>query len=328
MLDKLDQRVGKAVLCGGLRELEFPMRQVNENTRAVVVGYGRIGRLVVHALRLAPDLQLAGIVSRRSSEVGKAVADVPVVSDVELLTSRPDVAILCVPAAVVDDTAHRLLSAGIRTVDACDTHGDAAIVRLNVLDRLAKENASAAIVAAGIDPGINTVIRALMEIWAPTGITYGNFGPGMAMAHTEFAKSHPGVSDALVVTRPVELGKNTRDVYVQLTDGADFAEVQASIAEDQRFAGSYLQFFCVPDVASLADTGHRARIFRKGSASGVDNQVLSFDARFSFPPSVAQVLVGAARAVSRLSPGVYTLLDIPLVYLLPGSRERVVRRCW
>ena len=43
------------------------------------------------------------------------------------------------------------------------------------------------------------------------------------------------------------------------------------------------------------------------------------------PALTAQILVGAARASMRQQPGAYTLIEIPVIDLLPGDREELIR---
>jgi diaminopimelate dehydrogenase len=48
--------------------------------------------------------------------------------------------------------------------------------------------------------------------------------------------------------------------------------------------------------------------------------------RINNPALTAQVLVGAARASMKQQPGAYTLIEIPVVDLLPGSRDEWVKK--
>ena len=68
--------------------------------------------------------------------------------------------------------------------------------------------------AAGWDPGTDSVVRTLLEAMAPKGHTYTNFGPGMSMGHTVAVKAIPGVKDALSMTIPLGTGIHRRMVYV------------------------------------------------------------------------------------------------------------------
>jgi diaminopimelate dehydrogenase len=45
---------------------------------------------------------------------------------------------------------------------------------------------------------------------------------------------------------------------------------------------------------------------------------------FTLPALTAQVLVNVARATFRLQPGCYTMPEIPVIDMLPGTREEIV----
>ena len=150
--------------------------------RAAVVGYGNIGRYVIEALEAAADFEVAGVVRRTTSVATAQKGKYPVVSSLEELEGV-DVAILCTPSRLVEKSAETALKLGISTVDSYDIHSGIADTRAR-LDVIARENGAAALISAGWDPGSDSVVRALMEVCAPQGITYTNFGPGMSMGHT------------------------------------------------------------------------------------------------------------------------------------------------
>jgi diaminopimelate dehydrogenase len=286
-----------------------------------VMGCGHIGKFAVQAVHLAPDMNLVGIIEKTDC-VDRFTFEnpgIPVVADVTHLPVKPDLIILTVPTRCVETVAPGLLAQGIRTVDCFDMHGKPFESLRAKLAPAATEGNSAAVMGAGVDPGISTIIRALFEVWAPTGITYVSYGPGMSMGHTVAAKSYPGVKDALSITRPGETGCHKRDLYLELEDGADLEEVKSRILEDAYFKHDEVRVFQVTDVTPLVDMGHAIHLSRKGGASGVDNQLLSFDTTFHNPASTAQVMVGSARACMRLQPGVYTMLEIPPYLYLPES---------
>ncbi|HEY8532166.1 MAG TPA: Gfo/Idh/MocA family oxidoreductase, partial [Limnochorda sp.] len=149
------------------------------NTRRVaVVGYGHVGQAAVDAVEEAPDMELAGIVRRDPSQREDIPDRIPVVRDVAEL-GPVDAALLCVPTRRVPEVAERYLKAGIHTVDSYDMHGELVTLRER-LGRIASEHGAVAIISAGWDPGTNSMVRALMELMAPRGITYTNYGPGMS----------------------------------------------------------------------------------------------------------------------------------------------------
>ena len=292
--------------------------------RVAGVGYGNIGHYVLDALREAPDFELAGVVRRDPSRVPAELENIPVVADIAAL-SGVDVAILCTPSRKVEEYASRILTQGINTVDSFDIHTDIPGV-YERLGKIAEAHGKVSVLSAGWDPGSDSVVRALLEACAPKGITYTNFGPGMSMGHTVAVKAVPGVKAALSMTIPVGTGIHRRMVYVELEEGADFAAVADAIKTDPYFAHDETHVRQVESVDALKDMGHGVNLTRKGVSGRTQNQLFEFNMRINNPALTAQILVGAARAAMRQRPGCYTLIEIPVVDLLPGERKEWVRR--
>ncbi len=287
--------------------------------RAAIVGYGNIGHFVLDALQVAPDFEIAGIVRRRVSEVPMELSAYPVVSSLDELKDV-DVAILCTPTREVEHFAIKALEKGIRTVDSFDIHTQICDLR-KTLDAAAKKYNSVAIISAGWDPGTDSVVRALMEACAPKGITYTNFGPGMSMGHTVAVKAIEGVKAALSMTIPTGTGIHRRMVYIELNDGYEFDKVAAAIKADPYFVNDETHVKLVPSVDALLDMGHGVNLTRKGVSGKTQNQLFEFNMRINNPALTAQVLVCVARAAMRQQPGCYTMVEIPVIDLLPGDRE-------
>jgi len=296
--------------------------------KVAVLGCGHIGSYAVQGIKLTEDMHLAGIIDREC-EIEKVKSRFPgieVVDNVTRLSEKPDVVLMACPTRVVMQEAPKLLKLGISTVDCFDMHGESFVQLKATLDPLAKENHAVSIMGAGVDPGASSMIRALFEIWAPTGLTYVNFGPGMSMGHTVALKSFAGVQDALAITRPGRPGCHQRDVYIETEPGIDFNQLTEQIMQDPYFSHDDVHFFQVDQVAPLVDTGHRIRVSRKGGACGIDNQLLEFDSQFHNPASTAQVLISTVRAAMSLEPGAHIMLEIPLIYFLPYSVEEALKR--
>lgn len=297
--------------------------------KVAVMGYGHIGSFAAKAVELAPDMSLSGIIDlpQRVQDLRCCLpASLPIVEHFNELPEKPDVVILTVPSRTVEKVAPAILAAGVHTVDCFDMHGEPFMHLKATLEPVALEYNAVAVMGSGVDPGISTMVRALFETWAPTGLTYVNYGPGMSMGHTVCAKSYAGVKDALAITRPGDPGCHQRDLYLVLEDGYNFEEVKQQILSDSYFSHDNTRVFQVGDVKPLIDMGHAIHIFRKGGASGIDNQLLNFETTFHNPASTAQVLVSSARACMRLSPGAHIMLEIPLAYFLPDSVESLMMR--
>ena len=292
--------------------------------RAAIVGYGNIGRFALQALRAADDFELAGVVRRSGSAAGEPELEgVKVVSSIRDLEAV-DVAILATPSRKVEQFALECLEAGVCTVDSFDIHTSIWDLR-QTLDAAARKAGCASIISAGWDPGTDSIVRAMLQAIAPKGITYTNFGPGMSMGHSVAVKAIEGVRDALSVTIPVGTGIHRRMVYVEVEPGYDFEKIAAAVKSDPYFVHDETHVQQVPSVDALKDMGHGVNLVRKGVSGATQNQRFEFNMSINNPALTGQVLVCAARAVVKRSPGAYTMIEVPVIDYLPGDREALVR---
>jgi len=65
---------------------------------------------------------------------------------------------------------------------------------------------------------------------------------------------------------------------------------------------------------------------RKGVSGVTDNQIFTFEMRINNPALTAQLMIAAGRASMKQQPGCYTMIELPPIDLLPGSREDAIRR--
>lgn len=291
--------------------------------KAAIVGYGNIGHFVLDALKTAPDFEIAGVVRRSVGNNPAELEPYKVVTDIDQL-GKVDVAILATPTREVEKFAAEYLAKGINTVDSYDIHTSIIELRSH-LDAIAREHGTAAIISAGWDPGSDSVVRALMEAAAPKGITYTNFGPGMSMGHTVCVKSKPGVRNALSMTIPLGTGIHRRMVYVELEDGVRLEDVAKAVKEDPYFASDETHVIEVQSVDMVKDMGHGVHMERKGVSGVTQNQRLEFNMSINNPALTAQILVGAARAAMKQAPGAYTMIEIPVIDLLYGDRQQLIK---
>lgn len=281
--------------------------------KVALFGYGNIGHYAEQAVRQASDIELVGIFHHDEFQ--------------QTLEAKPDVVLLSIPSREVPKIAPLFLEAGISTVDSFDIHTDIPAVRKQLND-VAKNAVS--ILSAGWDPGTDSVMRCLLEAMAPGGTTYTNFGPGRSMGHTVVAKSKPGVKDALSMTIPVGQGVHKREVYVVLEEGALLSEVEQAIKTDPYFVNDDTKVIAVPSLDDINTVQHGVMIERNGVSGETDNQQMSFTMTINNPALTGQVMTSCARAAYRLAGqkqfGCYTLIELPLVSLLPGTAEENVKR--
>ena len=275
--------------------------------RAAVVGYGNVGRFALEALEAAPDFEIAGIVRRNGAENKPfELSQYEVVKDIKELKDV-DVAILACPTRSCPEYAKQILPLGINTADSFDIHTSIVDYRRELM-AINKETKTVSVIAAGWDPGSDT-----------------NFGPGMSMGHSVCVRSKKGVKNALSVTIPLGEGIHRRMVYVELEDGATLEQVTADIKADPYFANDETHVFAVDSVDAVRDMGHGVNLVRKGVSGKTANQRMEFNMSINNPALTGQVLVNVARATMRLQPGCYTMVEIPVIDMLPGNREELIR---
>ena len=277
--------------------------------RAAIVGYGNIGKYVLEALEAAPDFEVAGIIRRNPNDIPDELKAYTVTDSITKL----------------DKVDVEILALGINTVDSFDIHGGIVDLRRS-LDAVAKAHNTVAVISAGWDPGSDSVVRALLEAMVPKGITYTNFGPGMSMGHTVAVKAIEGVKAALSMTIPLGTGVHRRMVYIEVEDGYDFKQVSAAIKADDYFAHDETHVMQVECVDNLLDMGHGVNLVRKGVSGKTQNQLIEFDMKINNPALTAQILVSVARASLKQQPGAYTMIELPIIDMLYGERENLIRR--
>ena len=291
-----------------------------EKIKVAVVGYGNVGRFALEALEAAPDMEIAGIVRRNGNEnCPLELTKYHVVSDIRDL-GKVNVAILACPTRSCPEYAKQILPLGINTVDSFDIHTSIMDYR-NELMPINKATNTVSVIAAGWDPGSDSIVRTLMQSLAPKGLSYTNFGPGMSMGHSVCVRSKKGVRNALSVTIPLGEGIHRRMVYVELEDGYTLEQITKEIKADPYFANDETHVFAVDSVDAVRDMGHGVNLVRKGVSGKTQNQRFEFNMSINNPALTGQVLVNVARATMRLQAGCYTMVEIPVIDMLPGERE-------
>lgn len=291
--------------------------------KVAIIGYGNIGQSALQAIEASPDMECVGIVRRNTADKPAELATYPVVSSIKELEGV-QVAILATPTRKVEAFAKECLAQGINTVDSFDIHTQIVDLRRE-LDKVAREHGAVSIISAGWDPGSDSIVRTLMESLAPKGISYTNFGPGRSMGHSVAVRAIEGVKDALSMTIPVGTGIHRRMVYVQLEEGADFKTIEAAIKADPYFVNDETHVQQVDCVDALNDVGHGVNLVRKGVSGKTHNQLFEFNMKINNPALTAQVLINVARASLKQQPGAYTMIEIPVIDMLPGDREEIIR---
>ncbi len=268
--------------------------------KIVIVGAGNVGVYAAKALRNCEDMQLCAFVRRKIFPVTD-FPDVPVYKTVTQMPLKPDGALICLPSEIALPMEKSLLEAGIASVDAFDIHGEIESVRRNI-DESAKLGGVAAITGAGWDPGLDSVIRTLLQATFPKGETYTSFGPGMSMGHSAALRQIPGVEHGISVTLPLGRGKHKRKIYAVLKENALEHEVRAAILQNKYFEHDLCSVEFVKDISPYLDNAHGVKIER---------ETASFEMRINNPEITANLMVAAMRAAFLQKPGAYFMTEIP-----------------
>ena len=280
--------------------------------RVAVLGYGNIGRSAEQAINAAPDMELAGVFHHNDC----------------LECIDADVVLVCTPTREVQKFAAVLAARGICTVDSFDIHGQIWNLR-TALNPVCLTNKTVSVIAAGWDPGTDSMIRALLTAMSPKGLTYTNFGPGRSMGHTVAAKAIKGVKNALSMTIPLGTGIHRRMVYVELEDGADFKTVEAAVLADNYFAHDETHVIAVDNVDALNNVAHGVNLVRSGVSGETHNQRFEFNMSINNPALTGQVMVSCARAAVRMRErgeyGARTMIELRPIDLLAGETENLVK---
>ena len=114
-------------------------------------------------------------------------------------------------------------------------------------------------------------------------------------------------------------------VYVEVKGGYDFRKIEAAVKADPYFVHDETHVQQVLSVDALKDMGHGVNLVRKGVSGQTQTQRFEFNMSINNPALTGQVLVCAARAVTRRAPGAYTMIEVPVIDFLPGDKEQTIR---
>ncbi|MBQ6877069.1 MAG: diaminopimelate dehydrogenase [Oscillospiraceae bacterium] len=272
--------------------------------KIAIVGAGNVGISAAKAVMDSPDMELCGFIRRKEKAV-PGFEKIPVAESVFDFSKKPDGAIICVPSKSVEPIEAKLLENGIYSVDAFDIHEELSPMKKR-LSESAKIGNVSAVIGAGWDPGIDSIVRTLISAVIPEGKMFTNFGPGMSMGHTAAAKAVFGVADAVSVTIPAGNGKHTRKIYAVLEKNADKNAVEHGILSDGYFEHDECSVEFVDSVKPFFNTRHAVFI---DAADGTHK--LSFRMENDNPIMTGRMLVSAMRAAFLQKPGAYFMTEIP-----------------
>lgn len=320
--------------------------------RIGIAGYGNLGRGVELAIMQNPDLELAGVFTRRNP------ADVTLltpgtkayhIDDALNYKDAVDVMILCGGSATDLPVQGPDLAKYFNTVDSFDTHAKIPGYFSSINDAC-KEGNTVGIISVGWDPGLFSLNRIYAESILPVGNTYTFWGKGVSQGHSDAIRRVSGVKMAVQYTVPAEKAmddvrncknpelttreKHLRECYVVAEAEADPDVISETIKTMPDYFADYdtTVTFITEEEFKAAHTSmpHGGFVMRSGN-TGTNNatdQIIEYSLKLgSNPEFTSSVLAAYARAAFRLSlegqVGAKTVFDIAPAYLSPKSGEEL-----
>lgn len=320
-----------------------------EQLRIGILGFGNLGRGAAAAVSQSPDMALAGIFTRRPPEqVAAEAGGMPVCPAALLEEGGPpvDVLLLCGGSAGDLPRQSPWYAGRFHVVDSFDTHARAP-EHFAAVDAAARRGGRAAVICAGWDPGLFSVLRALALEALPRGESHTFWGEGVSQGHSEAIRRLPGVLDARAYTVPIPAAleaaragegaeltpglMHRRVCCVALEEGAEPEAVRRAIVTMPHYFADYdtTVRFVTPEELARSHSGlpHGGLVLRTGRTGRGEAHRAGLEFRLrldSNPEFTGGVLAACARAAWRLGQageyGCKTLLDIPPALLLPFER--------
>lgn len=320
--------------------------------RIGIWGYGNLGRGVECALKQNPDMELAGVFSRRDPKTVQILtegASVYSTEDVEKMKDAIDVMILCGGSATDLPVQTPKCAQMFHVVDSFDTHAKIP-EHFAKVDEAAKGSGKIGIISVGWDPGMFSLNRMYANAILPSGTDYTFWGKGVSQGHSDAVRRIDGVKDAKQYTIPVDSAleavrngenpelttrqKHTRECYVVAEEGADLARIENEIKTMPNYFSDYdttVHFISEEELKkNHSGIPHGGFVIRSGKTgwNEENTHVIEYSLKLdSNPEFTSSVLVAYARAAYRLSQegqsGCKTVFDIPPAYLSASSSEEL-----
>ena len=322
--------------------------------RIGIFGYGNLGRGVECAIRQNPDMELAAVFTRRDpASVKILTAGVPVIhaDDVDSMTDKIDVMILCGGSATDLPVQTPAMAKNFCVIDSFDTHAKIP-EHFAAVDAAASAAGNVAIISVGWDPGLFSLNRMYAGAILPDGSDYTFWGKGVSQGHSDAIRRVKGVKNARQYTIPVPAAleavrsganptlttreKHTRECFVVAEEGADLAAIEREIREMPNYFADYdtTVHFITEEELQRDHSGipHGGFVIRSGKTgwNGEHRHLIEYSLKLdSNPEFTSSVLVAYARAAFRMKNegmrGCKTVLDVPPAYLSPKSGEELRR---
>jgi len=317
--------------------------------RIGIVGYGNLGKGVIKAVTENPDMEVKAIFTRREpSLINLGDSNIPVLNIDKAKDKQNDidVMILCGGSATDIPEQGPFFAEMFNTVDSYDNHTKMPEY-VSSIEAVATK--TTAIIGAGWDPGLFSMMRALFEATVPNGANYTFWGEGLSQGHSDAIRRIEGVKFAAQYTIPkesavdsVRSGKRpeliarermSRNCFVVTLPNVDTRKIEEAIVTMPAYFADYdttVNFISEEEfLKNHTKMPHGGMVLRSAS-TGESSQVMEFSLKLeSNPEFTSSVMVAYARAAYKMAKeglfGAKTVLDVPLSYISQSDRETLIK---
>lgn len=295
--------------------------------KVAILGYGNLGKALAKKLKDSNNFELVGVFSNR------IIPDTIHVSKIYDYKDKIDLLFICSGSKTSLENDGRKYIKDFNIIESYDNHNRLKTY-INEIDMLAKKYNKISLCSFGWDPGLFSCMRTLLSCLGYTPYTF--WGKGLSQGHTQAIKNIEGVVDGLQFTVPSKIALNEikngnekidqksmheRHCYI-VSNKEDRASIkQKIISMPDYFLGykTIVNFVSQKRLDKLKNFAHKGTVLSSGN-------IVNFSLTLkSNPDFTAGVLVAYARAIFKLAEikkyGAYTILDIPLSYLINDKFE-------
>lgn len=323
---------------------------MSEKIKIGILGYGNLGRGVELAVKKNDDLELVAIFTRRNPSKVMSKSKTLHISEIMQYKDSIDVMILCGGSAEDLPVYSPQIVKNFNIVDSYDNHRKI-LEHFKRVDEAAKRSGKIGLVSVGWDPGLFSINRLFGEAFLPKGRTYTFWGEGVSQGHSEAIRKIKGVKKGIQYTIPLknamnkvrkgenpnllEREKHKRLCYVVAEEGEDLERIEREIKNMPNYFADYhtIVNFISEEEYEKNHKGmpHGGFVIRTGVTGESSKQTIEFNLKLeSNPEFTANIVASYARAVYRMykegKEGAFTVVDIPLSYLLNKAKEELINK--
>lgn len=306
--------------------------------RVGIVGYGNLGRALRCEIEKSEHTLVGVFTSHKEYTDEITVYDR---SRIEEYKNSIDTLLIATSSLKNVESDTKELLRCFNTVDSFDIH-KRIMQRKNELDEIGKSSGRVAIISAGWDPGILSLIRAIASISLRAENINTFWGCGKSLGHTSALKQISGVKNAVQYTVPIEsaiseaentdahlddIKRHKRICYIVSEKNADRERIKNDIlALEDYFSGYDTEIRFVSEDELRLEHSSNAHCGEVIATEKCESINASFDTKITMssnPIFTARIMISYLNVINYLQNkrkfGAFTPLDIPLSMLISSD---------